>query len=242
MIFVRSLLFNVAFISATACISVIGTLLIVAPRGAMRRIQTLWGQVSLTLLRWIVGTNHEILGKENLPGQPAVFICKHQSAWDTLIFFLFGPNNIYVVKEELVKIPVFGWCVSRAGSISVDRNAGMSALRKLVADTQARVDEGLNVVVFPEGTRSQVGSAGTYQPGIAAIYKSVDAPIIPVALNSGVFWSRRSFLKYPGTILMEILPEIPKGLDRRAFMKEIESRIESHTRALEDASAHSTAH
>jgi len=231
--FVRSFIFNVAFIASTALISLTGSLLLPAPPRIMRQVQTTWGRVVFWLLKAIIGTDYEIRGRENFPTKPAVYVCKHQSAWDTLIFFLLNTDTVYVVKEELVKIPFFGWLVSRAGSISVDRTAGMSALKALVADTQARIDEGVNVVIFPEGTRSRVGEEGTYHPGVAALYKNVDAPIHPVALNSGVFWSRRSFLKRRGTVLFEMLPEVPKGLDRRVFMQELKTSIEGHSRALE---------
>ena len=237
MMFVRSFIFNVAFIGTTALISLLGTLLVPAPPRIMRKVQTLWGRVVFWLLKVIVGTDYQVRGRENFPSQPAIFVCKHQSAWDTLIFFLLNTNTVYVVKEELLKIPFFGWLVRRAGSISVDRKAGLSALKSLIADTQARLDEGLNVVIFPEGTRSKVGEVGTYHPGVAALYKNVDAPMHMVALNSGVFWSRRSFLKRRGTVLFEMLPQVPKGMDRRTFMDHIKTEIEGHSRALENESS-----
>jgi 1-acyl-sn-glycerol-3-phosphate acyltransferase len=131
-----------------------------------------------------------------------------------------------VLKKELLAIPFWGWCAAKSGSIGVDRSAGASALKAMVRDVEDELARGTPIVIFPEGTRTEPGKRGTYHPGIAALYARTKAPVVPVALNSGVFWGRREFLKRPGTMILEFLPPLPAGLDRRTFMAELERRIE----------------
>jgi 1-acyl-sn-glycerol-3-phosphate acyltransferase len=138
----------------------------------------------------------------------------------------------YVLKKELIRIPFFGWFLARAEMIAVDRRAGAAALRQVVAGAERVAAMGRPLVIFPEGTRTPVGSRQPYQPGIAAIYERLGRPVIPVALNSGLFWARRSFVKRSGTITIEFLPPIEPGLPRRAFLAELEKRIETESDRL----------
>ncbi len=157
---------------------------------------------------------------------------KHQSAWDTLaVPVLFGDVGI-VIKRELLWIPCYGWYARKAGMIPVDRGAGAAALRGMLGRARAVMAEGRPIVIFPEGTRTAVGTRRPYHPGVAALYTQLDLPVVPVALNSGLFWPRRSFLKRPGRIVVEALAPLPPGLERKAFLAELQSRIETATERL----------
>ncbi|MCW8914593.1 MAG: 1-acyl-sn-glycerol-3-phosphate acyltransferase [Magnetovibrio sp.] len=204
------------------------------PRRAVQGALKIWGGAAIGGLRWFIGLRWEVRGLENLPDEPCVFACKHQSAWETGIFYLLVKDPSYILKKELISVPFLGWYLSRAGAIAIDRKAGASALKGMVNGSKDRIARGQNVVIFPEGTRSAPGKPGTYHPGVAAIYKAVNAPLVPVALNSGLFWQRRSFLKRPGKITIEFLPPIEKGLDRKAFMKTLQDQIEDGSNRLAD--------
>jgi len=170
---------------------------------------------------------------ENIPDGPAIFASKHQSVWDTLIFNLIVPDCAYVLKRELFRIPLWGWFVWRVGMIGVNRAAGARALKQMVADAGAVLEQGRSIVLFPQGTRTAPGDSKPYLPGAAALYRGSGYPVVPVALNSGLFWPRRVFRKTPGLITIEFLPPIAPGLDRREFLKRLEGQIEPATTRLE---------
>jgi 1-acyl-sn-glycerol-3-phosphate acyltransferase len=183
-------------------------------------------------LRYIVGLDLQARGLEHRPPGAAVIACKHQSAWDTFVFYLLLDDPNYVMKTELMRIPFWGWYARKCGAIAVDRSGGAGALKRLVREAEDRLAKGRQVIMFPEGTRTAPGARRPYQPGIAAIYKATEAPVVPVAVNSGLFWGRRSFRKLPGVVTLEFLPAMPKGLARDAFMSELANRIETASDAL----------
>jgi len=228
----RSLLFNIAFFGWTALLCILGIPLLFAPAGWIIVVQQFWGQGTVWLLRLLVGTDYAVSGWENLPDGPFVVAAKHQSAWDTIIFFVLLERPAYVLKKELLAIPLYGLYARRAGHIAVDRKAGAKALRALLEDSRRAVADGMVPVIFPQGTRTAPGMRLPYQPGVAALYKGLDLPVVPVALNSGLFWGRRAFRKRPGTIRLEFLPAIPPGKDRAGFMAELEGAIEQATDRL----------
>ena len=239
MLTIRSLLFNAVFFGGGLIIAVALLPCLLLPRPAMQGGLKFWSAFTMTALKWVVGLRWEVRGLENLPNRPCIFASKHQSAWETGIFYQLVSDPSYILKKELLSIPFFGWYIARGGAIAIDRKAGASALKLMISGAQDRLARGQNVVIFPEGTRAAPGKPGTYHPGVAALYKGVDAPVVPVALNSGVFWPRRSFLKRPGCITIEFLPAIEPGLDRKAFMSELKARIEpASNRLIEDARAH----
>jgi 1-acyl-sn-glycerol-3-phosphate acyltransferase len=224
---VRSLLFNLLFFSWTAVILLICVPALPFGVAAVHRVGRLWVRVTLWLLALVVGLTHRIVGLENLPAGPAIVAPKHQSTWDTLIFAL--PLNLpaYVLKRELMRIPLFGLYLRCAGMIPVDRSGGGSALKRMVASAKQAAAAGRHLLIYPEGTRTAPGERRPYHPGVAALYSQLDLPVVPVALNSGLFWGRRAFLKRPGVITVAFLPAIPPGLPRRQFIAELQSRIET---------------
>lgn len=193
-----------------------------------------WGRVTRTAMKWIVGTVFEIRGRENILPVPAIYASKHQSAWDTAFFHLVFDDPAYVLKKELLSIPLWGLVARKCGAIIIDRAAGASAIKGLIRGAAAALADGQSIVIFPEGTRTEPGRSLPYFPGVAAIYSRTGASVVPVALNSGLFWGRRSIVKRPGTIVVEFLPPMPTGLDRAAFMIQLEDRIETASRRLKE--------
>lgn len=232
MTLLRSLVFNLAFYAVTAVMGVLGLPVLLAPRRWAMAYGRSWAAAVLKLLGWCTGLTHEVRGREHLPAGPAIIAMKHQSAWDTLaVPVVFGDPAI-VLKKELMMIPFFGWYLWKAGMIAIDRGAGASAIKRLVAGGARAVAMGRIIVIFPEGTRTALGARRPYQPGAAALYVQLGLPLVPVAVNSGAFWGRRQFLKRPGRITLEILPPIAPGGERRAVMAELETEIEAATARL----------
>ncbi len=232
MIFLRSLAFQVAFWSWTALLAFAGLPFLLGTRRGMMRFGTFWSRSTLVLLRWIVGLRYDVRGREHLPSGPVIIAMKHQSAWDTLAVPVLFPDCAAVIKRELGWLPFYGWYTVKAGSITVDRGAGARALKRMMAQAQRVAAAGRTIVIFPQGTRTAVDAKKPYLPGIAALYQQLKLPVVPVAINSGVFWGRRHFRRRPGTVLVEILPPILPGRPRPAFMTELEHSIETATDAL----------
>jgi 1-acyl-sn-glycerol-3-phosphate acyltransferase len=228
----RSLVFNLALWLWTGVMVIAVLPLLLCPRRTMVAAGRLWQRGVQRLLSALAGLSYEVRGRERIPAAPAVFAFKHQSAWETLVLHLVLADPAIALKRELTQIPLFGWYLSHAGMIGIDRAGGGRALRSLIEESRAALARGSGIVIFPEGTRAPVGERNPYHPGVAALYLHLDCPVVPVALNSGVFWPRRSFIKRPGRIALEFLPPIEPGLDRKRFMAELEQRLEGATERL----------
>src|SRR5437762_2200602 len=229
----RALLFNIAFFGSTALLGILGLPLLLAPRRTVMAFGRFWARCVLALARAIVGLDGEIRGLEHLPKGACLIAMKHQSAWDTLILPVVLGEPAVVIKRELLWVPFYGWYAARAGSIAIDRRGGAGALRRMLADARDAANDGRAIVIFPEGTRTAPGQRLTYQPGVAALYQALALPLVPAAVNSGLYWGRRSFVKRPGRIVLSFLDPIPPGLPRREVRAELETRIETATAALE---------
>jgi 1-acyl-sn-glycerol-3-phosphate acyltransferase len=228
----RSVVFNLLYAIWTGGMHILCIPLLLGPRRWSRVAGGVWIDVDLWLLRNLVGLDYRVIGAENLPVGPAIFAAKHQSAWETLFFSRYLNYPAFVLKRELLSIPLFGWYLRKVGMIAVDRAAGASALRNMARQASEAFAEDRSILIFPEGTRVPPGQSRPYHPGVAALYTQLKVPVVPVALNSGLFRGRRSFVKRPGTVTVQFLPPIPPGLDRKAFMRELESRIETAATAL----------
>jgi len=220
------------FYAWTGLISVLALPALLFSQHAAARVSEVWATVSLLLLRLIVGLSYEVRGKHNLPQGVVIVALKHQSAWEAIALWVLLKNPAIVLKQSLARIPVFGWYMKRGEAIIIDRDAGPKALRPMVAAARSAIADGRSIAIFPEGTRTPVAAHQAYHPGVAALYMQLGLPVVPVAINSGLFWGRRSFVKRSGTILVEFLPPIEPGLDRRHFMVELERRIEGATAML----------
>jgi 1-acyl-sn-glycerol-3-phosphate acyltransferase len=232
----RALLFNIAFYVDTIVVGVLGLPFLLTPRRTCMRFGRFWAQSVLFLLKWIVGLDGEIRGRENVPARGCLIAMKHQSMWDTLIVPPLLGDPAVVIKRELQYVPIYGWYAARSGSIFIDRKGGAGALRHMVAAAKRAIAAGRPVVIYPQGTRTAPGapvSDAPYQPGVAALYRELAVPMVPAAVNSGLYWGRRAFRKRRGRIILEFLPPIPPGLPRRELMTQLEARIEAATAALE---------
>ena len=227
MITLRSLLFHILFYLWTVVISILFLPLLILPRRLMVWGSEFWLRSILWLLAHTAGLTYREEGRENLPDGPAVYAFKHQSAWDTIAVPVLIRNPAVVVKRELLWIPFYGWYAAKHGMIGIDRGRGHRALRRMLADGEKAVADGKPVVVFPEGTRTAPGTRVPYFAGIALMYDKLGVPVVPVALNSGLFWPRRSFLRRPGCITVRFLPAILPGLEREAFMERLKDAIET---------------
>jgi 1-acyl-sn-glycerol-3-phosphate acyltransferase len=231
MILLRSVLFNAGFYLATAVIGIVGLPLMLAPRRWAIEVVRLWGRVVVAMLRVICGVRVEMRGLENIPPGAVVLASKHQSAFDTIIWLATLPDPAYVLKKELLAIPVYGWFCRKVGMIPVDRAGGGAALRAMLRAAQVALEQGRQVVIFPEGTRSAPGERLPYQPGVVAI-AGAGAPVVPVATDSGLVWGRKAFVKKPGTIRVSVLPALPPGLPRAKLLAALETAIETESTAL----------
>jgi 1-acyl-sn-glycerol-3-phosphate acyltransferase len=231
----RAFLFNLAYVAWTAIFGILGLPFLLAPRRAAMRFGRCWSYGALFLLRMIVGLDHRVIGLDKIPSGGAIIAMKHQSAWDAIALPLVLDDPAPIVKRELLALPFYGWYMARAGAIAIDRKAGAAALRAMLAAARRAAAEGRPIVIYPQGTRVAPGTAAAYQPGVYALYQALGLPLVPAAVNSGVFWGRRSFFKEPGLITLEFLEPIPTGWSRHRLMAELERRIEAATAELEDA-------
>ncbi|HUE19336.1 MAG TPA: lysophospholipid acyltransferase family protein [Stellaceae bacterium] len=232
MILLRSFAFQLVFWLWTAFLGLAALPLLLLPRRMVMAFGTFWSKGTLALLRLVAGLDFELRGIENLPAGAVIVAMKHQSAWDTFAAPVLFRDPAVVIKRELGWLPFYGWYALKAGSIAIDRAGRAGAVKRLIRAAEKAKAEGRPIVIFPEGTRSAVGERRPYLPGVAALYQFLGLPLVPVAVNSGLFWKRRSLIRRPGKVLVEILPAIPPGLDRHLVIEMLQSRIEDATAAL----------
>jgi 1-acyl-sn-glycerol-3-phosphate acyltransferase len=232
MLVLRSAVFNALFYVLLVGMLILGIPLLVAPARIVKAYARLWGRLSLRLLAAICDIHVVYRGLEHAPRGGVIIAAKHQSFLDIMALLPIAPGFTYVVKRELSLIPLFGQFMRSAGMIPVDRSKGrqvMGDLNRRVADVIA---SGQQLIIFPEGTRRPPGADPAYKSGVAHLYEATRASCLPVALNSGVFWPRRSFLRRPGTLEVALLEPIGPGLDRTTFLTELQDRIETATNRL----------
>jgi 1-acyl-sn-glycerol-3-phosphate acyltransferase len=229
LIFLRSLVFNVLFYFILVLWILFALPTFLMPRTAILTVAKWWARSSIFLVRIICGTKVEFRGVEKIPQGPLMVVAKHQSMWETFALLPFFDQPLYILKRELKWIPFFGWYLLKADMIDVEREAGGRALRNMTRRAGAAVREGRQLIIFPEGTRRPVDAPPRYKHGVAQIYKESGVTCLPVALNSGLFWPRRTFMRYPGTIVVEFLDPLPPGLSRDEFIDRIRNVIEGAT-------------
>lgn len=229
---VRSLIFTLWLYLSMVVFAVGLSPALLMPHRVAVGVIKLWARFVLFGLRWIAGVKVEVRGLEHRPAGAALIAAKHQGMLDVIAPFAFLDDACFVMKKELMPLPFFGWFAWKTRMIAVDRSAHSKALKDMVRQARARHAEGRQILIFPEGTRGEIGAAPDYKPGIAALYRDLDSPCWPVATNSGVHWPAHGFKRYPGTIVFEFLPPIPAGLKRVEFMAELERRIETASTAL----------
>jgi 1-acyl-sn-glycerol-3-phosphate acyltransferase len=232
LIYLRSFLFQ-GFFWIWSVFTVLWMLpLLLGRRRWVMHALAIWSRGIILGLRVLADVGIEVRGEQYRPKGSALLAPKHQSLFDVFSQFALLDDACFVMKKELLNVPLFGWYGLKGGMIVVDRGGHSTALRKLVRDTLERMKEIRQVVIFPEGTRGAPGVPGDYKPGIAALYRELNLPVTPMALNTGLHWSK-GFLVRPGTIVFEYLPPIPAGLKRGEFMRELQTRIDAATDALQ---------
>ena len=228
MLWLRSALFLLWFVLITTILSLIFLPVLVLPRAATVWLARLWSRATFWGLKIFTGIGFEVRGHP--PKGPVLVASKHMSMWDTMALYLTLEAPATVLKRELLRIPFYGWFLWKATAIAIDRAAGAGALRKMASAARDVLAQGRPILIFPEGTRKKPGAAPDYKPGVAGLYGLLGVECVPVALNSGVYWT--GFLKRPGTIVLQFLEPIPPGLKRDAFMALLQQRIESATTAI----------
>jgi 1-acyl-sn-glycerol-3-phosphate acyltransferase len=231
-IWLRSIAFNVLFYLNTVVHLIAGLPTFFMPYRAIVEVAKSWGRVNLVLLRVVAGIDYEIRGREKIPKGPLIVASKHQSAWETFALLPLLENPLFILKRELQWIPIFGWLTIKGRMVPVHRGGGSQALHEMVERARAELADDRQLIIFPEGTRRPAGAEPRYKIGVAHLYTGEGVPCLPIALNSGLFWPRRSLLRFPGTVVAEILDPIPPGLDKDEFFARLQSDIEDATARL----------
>ncbi|HEX5210872.1 MAG TPA: lysophospholipid acyltransferase family protein [Pseudolabrys sp.] len=231
MLLLRSLLFNLLFYLNTLLWLLLALPTFFLPYRAVMWIAKSWGRCNLVLLH-LAGIDYDIRGREKIPQGPLIVAAKHQSAWETFALLPLFDNPFFIVKRELQWLPIFGWLMMKGRMVPVDRGAGSKALNAMTERARAELAKGRQLIIFPEGTRRPAGAEPRYKYGVAQLYAAEGVPCVPVALNSGLFWPRRSILLHPGTVLVEVLDPIAPGLDKDAFLERLRYDIETATARL----------
>lgn len=228
----RSAAFSTYLVLVTLALSAAFLPTLIMPRKYAARAVRIWARAVLGGLHAICGLRYELRHAEKLPKGGALIAANHQSAWETFAVAALFEDPAIILKKELMRIPIYGWWAAKLRMIPIDRAAAGGALKEMARAAERALAEGRQVVIFPEGTRTPPGRRRPYKPGVAALYKMLDAPVVPLAHNSGVFWRHPGILKRPGAITLEILPAIPPGLDKRAFLEALSSAIDGAAERL----------
>jgi 1-acyl-sn-glycerol-3-phosphate acyltransferase len=223
----RSFLFNVVFYANLVAWMIVFIPAYLIPRKAFLRVAQAWARSSLWLLKVIAGTGIEVRGRDRIPPGGLIVAAKHQSLWETFALLTLFDDPAFILKRELMWIPLFGWYAWKADMVPVDRRAGSPALAEMNRRAKAEAARGRQILIFPEGTRRPPGAEPAYKFGVAHLYANLGVPCLPVALNSGLFWPRRSFLRRPGTIVVEILDPIMPGVARDLFFETLKTHMEA---------------
>lgn len=231
MLALRSVALNILFYLNLVLHIILALPTFFLPRRAFITLAKSWGHTSNALLA-VAGIRVEMRGLEKIPPGPLLVASKHQSVWETFALVPLFDDPAFIYKRELIWIPVFGWYLWKSDMVPVDRKARGGALAGMIEAARKELARGRQIVIFPEGTRTAPGAPPAYKSGLANLYAALGVPCLPIALNSGVFWPRRKFLRYPGTIVLEVLDPIPPGLDRQAFAARVQADIESATARL----------
>src|SRR5262249_44445985 len=235
-IIARSILFNALFYISFVLYMLVALPFFLMPYWMIVDFAKVWSRTNLWLLKTVCGVHVEFTGIDKIPPGPLLVACKHQAMLETFAMVPLFSRPTYIVKRELMWIPLFGWFMRKGRMIPVDRTARRQALTRMTARARDELEQGRQIVIFPEGTRTAPYAPPAYNRGIAYLYAAAGVPCLPVALNSGLYWGRRSLVRYPGTVRIEMLDPIPPGLDREAFLARLEHDIETATERLVTAS------
>jgi 1-acyl-sn-glycerol-3-phosphate acyltransferase len=232
LVIIRSVLFNVLFYLNMVVLMCVALPTLVLPRRAILEVVKFWARSNNWLLRTVCGLTVELRGLERIPPGALLVASKHQSLWETFALVPLFADPAFILKRELMWLPLFGWLARKAQMIPVDRGARSQALAAIAASAKIELARNRQIVIFPEGTRRPPGAAPSYKYGVVHLYAESGVACLPIALNSGLFWPRRSIRRYPGTIVVEFLDPIAPGLDKQVFFGRLQQEIETATARL----------
>lgn len=232
MLILRSLVFNIFYFGFTILCLICLIWLLVTPRSYVMAWVRWYLRVIYRMEKLLLGLDYRVVGQENMPPYPFLIASKHQSLWETMKLHLIFDDPAVILKRELTRVPIWGWFAAKSKMIAVDRGRGGKAIASMIEGGRETVADGRPIVIFPQGTRVGPDSYKPYKVGIFALYEALELPVLPMALNSGVFWQRRAFRKCPGTITVELLPPIQPGLDRETFLHQLEETLETASKRL----------
>ena len=233
--YLRSILFDAAVVILTLVISLSVPFMWLFNAGSttVRAVSQVWANGIMFLMKYVVGLDYRVEGREHVPDGACIIACNHQSLWETAALCVIFPDASIVAKKELRKLPLVGWFLARYPMILVDRSAGRQALRQMVDEARRAVGEGRKVLLFPQGTRQAIDQPMTFQSaGISALYTNLDVSVVPAACNSGLFWGKKTLMMHSGTITLSFLPPIPPGLPRKEFQEKMERMIAEEANRL----------
>ncbi len=229
--FLRSLIFFVLLQFMTLLLGVTSFFVLLIPSANPAfKIAIFWSRSVIWLAKIVVGIDYRVEGQK--PEGQYIFASKHQSAWETFALFFLLDCPIIILKRELLFIPVFGWFLWKVSPIAIDRSKGLQAIKSIKNQAIRKKSEGRSYLIFPQGTRVEPGKEKKYLPGVTALYSALDLPVVPIALNTGMFWKKGQFVKVPGTVVVKFLKPLPVKLKKQDFVKELEKRIESESDKL----------
>jgi len=229
---IRSVVFNLLFYVNTVVWLFAALPTFFLPYQAILEVAKAWARVNLVMLQGIVGIGYEIRGREKLPRGPYIVAAKHQSSWEIFALLPLFRSPTFIMKRELQWVPIFGWYTIKGRMVPIDRAAGSQALKQMTERARLELSRNRQLIIFPEGTRRPAGAEPRYKHGVAHLYAAEGVPCVPIALNSGLFWPRRSLRMRPGTVLVEILDPIQPGLDENVFFERLQQQLESATARL----------
>lgn len=235
MLWLRSLFFNILCYSTLALGCVAASIIGVFSRKTTVK---MWSNIVLPIiffwLKYVAGITFEVRGRQYIQKGPALYASKHESALETYTLSVVVKDLAYVLKKELTYIPVFGWAQYFYGMIAVDRSAGGAAMKGMLREAKKRIAENRSVIIFPEGTRVKPGTCGSYKSGLLFLAQNLNVPVVPVALNTGLFWGKNSFLRYSGKVIVEFMEPMPDNLPKKEFLELLQQRIEDKCKELNE--------
>ncbi len=224
---------------ATAVVMTMFGFPLMATRSSARFFARQWGRVILFGLKIFCGLDYRVEGREHMPKGAALIAAKHQSTWETIGLLVCLPKPVFILKKELLAVPVFGWWAARAGFIGIDRSAGARALKTMIQKAQTVIADDQQLIIFPEGSRIAVGERAQYQPGVYALYRALDVPCVPVAHNAGLFWLKDSLQRESGVISVQFLPALNGKMARQDFLGRLQGEIDGTSEHLAGLAAES---
>lgn len=231
-VLLRSFAFNALFYLNTLVYLIVALPTFFLPYRAIIAVAKAWACTNLVLLRLVAGIDCEVRGRDKIPKGPIIVASKHQSAWETFALLPLLENPVFILKRELRWIPIFGWLTIKGRMVPVRRGGGSQSLADMVERARIELADNRQLIIFPEGTRRPAGAEPRYKIGVVHLYTAEGVPCVPIALNSGLFWPRRSLRLFRGTVVAEILNPIPPGLGKEEFFERLQTDIETATARL----------